>query len=113
MKSAGESARRLYEFAGHRLDVARRLLERDGQPVALYPRSFDALLMLVEQRGALLPKETLFSQLWPGVVVEENSLARVISDIRKALGDAAECIVTVPRRGYRLAVEVTEGERTE
>ena len=101
-----EAARAVYEFAGLRLDCGRRVLERAGHPIALYPRAFDALQLLAERSNQLLPKDELFAQLWPGLVVEENSLARVISDLRKALGDSANCIVTVARRGYRLDVDV-------
>jgi DNA-binding winged helix-turn-helix (wHTH) protein len=96
----------VYEFAGFRLDLARRVLERDGVAVVLYPRAFDALAMLVQHRGSLLTKELLLQRLWPGTVVEDNSLARVISDLRKALGDASRCIVTAARRGYRFEADV-------
>jgi TolB-like protein/thioredoxin-like negative regulator of GroEL len=106
VKAPRTPAPAIYEFAGFRLDPARRALERDGAPVALYPRAFDALELLVQHRHSLLTKELLLQQLWPGTVVEENSLARVISDLRKALGDAATCIVTVARRGYRFEADV-------
>lgn len=101
-----EAARAVYEFAGLRLDSGRRVLERAGQPISLYPRAFDALKLLIDRNNQLVPKDELFAQLWPGLVVEENSLARVISDLRKALGDSANCIVTVARRGYRLDADV-------
>lgn len=96
----------VYEFAGFRLDLARRVLERDGAGVVLYSRAFDALALLVQHRDSLLTKELLRQHLWPGTIVEENSLARVISDIRKALGDASKCIVTVARHGYRFEADV-------
>jgi TolB-like protein/Tfp pilus assembly protein PilF len=101
-----EAARAVYEFAGLRLDSGRRVLERANHPVPLYPRAFDALKLLAERNNQLLPKDELLAQLWPGLVVEENSLARVISDLRKALGESASCIVTVARRGYRLDADV-------
>ena len=47
--------------------------------------------------------------LWPDVVVDENSLAKVISDVRRALGEGPRdpgCIVTIPRRGYRFNADV-------
>lgn len=94
-------ARTAYEFADLRVDLARRTLERNGQVVPLYPRTFDALVLMIEHADHVLTKEVLFKQLWPSVIVEENSLARVISDMRKALGSAGEYIVTVARRGYR------------
>ena len=101
----------VYEFAGLRLDPARRVLERSGRPVPMYPRAFDALVLLAERHNQLLPKDELLAQLWPGLVVEENSLARVISDLRKALGDCADCVVTVARRGYRLDADVRTVQR--
>ncbi len=99
----------IYEFSGHRLDPARRQLSHGGKPVAMFPRCFDALLLLVEHRGELLDKDFLLQALWPDVVVDENSLAKVVSDIRRALGEGARdsgCIVTVPRRGYRFVADV-------
>jgi TolB-like protein/Flp pilus assembly protein TadD len=105
LKEGGASPA-VYEFAGLRLDAGRRVLERAGCAVPLYPRAFDALKLLAERSNELLPKDELLAQLWPGLVVEENSLARVISDLRKALGESADCIVTVARRGYRLDADV-------
>jgi TolB-like protein/Flp pilus assembly protein TadD len=103
---AVESGHAVYEFAGLRLDAGRRVLERAGRAIAIYPRAFDALRLLAERNNQLLPKDELLAVLWPGLVVEENSLARVISDLRKALGESADCIVTVARRGYRLNADV-------
>src|SRR5690242_15860533 len=101
----------VYEFAGRRVDPVRRQLTYLGKPVVMFPRCFDALLLLIERRGELLDKEFLLRTLWPDVVVDENSLAKVISDVRRALGEGPKdpgCIATVPRRGYRFtaAVEV-------
>jgi DNA-binding winged helix-turn-helix (wHTH) protein/tetratricopeptide (TPR) repeat protein len=99
----------IYEFAGRRLDPARRLLTHAGKPVALFPRCLDALVLLVERRGELLDKDFLLQALWPDVVVDENSLAKVISEIRRVLGEGpreAGCIATIPRRGYRFVGEV-------
>lgn len=77
----------------------------------LYARAFDALALLVDGAGALVSKETMLQQLWPGVLVEENSVARVMSDLRKALREQAACVATVPRRGYRLDAEVRAARR--
>src|SRR6185436_1244520 len=99
----------IYEFAGRRLDPARRQLVFAGKQVAMFPRCFDALLLLVERRGELLEKDFLLGALWPDVVVDENSLAKVISEVRRALGEAPResgCIETVPRRGYRFVADV-------
>ena len=111
-----DAASVIYEFAGRRLDPARRTLVHGGKPVAMYPRCFDALLLLIENRGGLLEKDFLLQALWPDVVVDENSLAKVISEVRRALGEGPRdsgCIVTVPRRGYRFVAEVAVHRNAE
>src|SRR5689334_10507640 len=99
----------VYEFAGRRVDPVRRQLTCGGRSIEMFPRCFDALLLLIERRGELLEKEFLLGTLWPDVIVDENSLAKVISDVRRALGEGPKdsgCIATVPRRGYRFTATV-------
>lgn len=88
-----------------------RLLHRDGRSVDLSPRLCSALLLFVERAGALLTRDELMPALWPGVVVEENSLSQAIAGLRRVLGDPAKgsrYIQTVPRRGFRFVAPVTE-----
>ncbi len=99
----GEGAM-VFEFGAFRLDAAERLLFRDGERIPLPPKAVDALVLLLRNHGHVVTKEQLFADVWPNVVVEENSLARTISLLRKTLAsnDADEsCIETIPRRGYR------------
>ncbi len=99
-----------YRFEGFTLQVSqRRLLDGEGTAIELSPRLFDTLLYLVERAGQLLEKDRLLAELWPGLVVEENSLSQSISALRKALGDDAQrsrFIQTVPRRGFRFVAPV-------
>jgi len=101
---------RLYEFGDFVLDLQQRRLARaDGSVVALTPRLFDALAYFVEHAGELLDKETLLRVLWPGVIVEENSLSQLVSALRRALNDEAQdsrYIQTAPRRGFRFIASV-------
>lgn len=88
----------------------RRLLTPDGRAVELTPRLYDALLFLVEHPGELLGNDRLMAELWPGLVVEENSLSQSISALRRALGDEAQhprFIQTVPRHGFRFVAPVS------
>ncbi len=97
-----------YAFGEFTLDPLRRAVwRRDGTPLALTPRLFNALQLLVEHPGELLDKDVLLAALWPGLVVEENSLSQVISALRRALGDGGKrYIQTEPRRGFRFVTEV-------
>ena len=106
-----DQLRRIYEFGPFHLDANERLLLRDGQPLALMPKAFDTLLLLVENSGRLLEKEELMRSVWPDTVVEENSLNRSISILRKTLGESsgqAKYIETVPKHGYRFLASVAE-----
>jgi TolB-like protein/DNA-binding winged helix-turn-helix (wHTH) protein len=101
----------IFEFGSFRLNPAERLLLRDQAPVHLPPKAFDALLVLVENRGHLLEKDELLRKVWPDTFVEESNLAQHISLLRKALQDGEDgprYIETVPRRGYRFIAEVRE-----
>ena len=105
--------RTVYEFGDFILESGqRRLLRRDGgEPIVLTARTFDTLLHLIEHRGETLDKDTLLRAIWPGVVVEENSLTQNISTLRQVLGETRtenRYIATVPRKGYRFVGEVTE-----
>jgi Tol biopolymer transport system component/DNA-binding winged helix-turn-helix (wHTH) protein len=97
-----------YEFGPFRLNASERMLLRDGRSVPLPPKVFDTLLVLVENCGHLLEKDRLITTLWPNTFVEEATLARNISDLRKALGETSEheYIETVPKRGYRFVAAV-------
>jgi len=64
--------------------------------------------VLVENNGRIVDKEELLRLVWPGTCVEEATLAKTVSLLRKALGEdeGRHYIDTVPKRGYRFAVEV-------
>ncbi len=106
-----ESANHIYEFGPFRLDVAERMLLRDGAAIPLQPKAFDLLLVLVQNHGHLLEKDELLKTVWPDTIVEEVNLANNISTLRKALGEGGngqQFIETVPRRGYRFVAPVRE-----
>jgi DNA-binding winged helix-turn-helix (wHTH) protein/TolB-like protein/tetratricopeptide (TPR) repeat protein len=100
-----------YAFGSFVLERSQqRVLRSDGTELSLTPRLFSALLLFVENAGALLDKEALMRALWPGLVVEENNLSQTVSSLRRALGDESQggsYIQTVPRRGFRFIAAVT------
>lgn len=100
-----------YAFDDFVLDAERRVLLRDGRPVALTPKAFDTLLALVKRSGRLVSKDELLGAVWPDTFIEEATLAQNVFTVRKALGaraDGGAYIETVPRHGYRFAVAVRE-----
>jgi pimeloyl-ACP methyl ester carboxylesterase/DNA-binding winged helix-turn-helix (wHTH) protein len=100
-----------YEFGPFRLEPREHRLVREGCAVPLTGKAFATLCVLVEQHGALVPKQRLMDAVWPDSVVEENNLDRNISVLRKALGEQVSgesFIETVPRAGYRFVGAVRE-----
>jgi DNA-binding winged helix-turn-helix (wHTH) protein len=75
----------LYEFGEFRVDAVERVLQRNGVPVALPPKAFETLLVLVERRGSIVTREELLAAVWPDVFVEENNLTQYISLLRRTL----------------------------
>src|SRR5438477_5881515 len=110
-------SKRVLIFDRYRLDVRERQLLLGTAVVPLPPKQFDLLAALVQSPGRLLEKQDLLDRVWPGVAVEEGSLTRAVSSLRRVLGstaDGQDYIETVPKRGYRFISpvrETTSGER--
>ena len=109
---------RQYVFGEFRLDARQRALFRQQELVALTPKSLETLLFLVERHGQIVDKKELLEAVWPDTFVEEVSLARNVSLLRKALSDHQDgnaFIETIPKRGYRFvaAVETKDLPSTE
>src|ERR1044071_108248 len=104
-------ARRFYEFGPFRLDPNRHRLFCGDEVVALSPKAIQTLILLVENRGKLLERESLMEALWPRVIVEDANLTVAVSQLRKALnqnGEKGEFIETIPRVGYRFVAGICE-----
>lgn len=103
-------AKQLYEFGPFRLALHERRLYRNGVGVALPPKEYDLLLLLVRNAGQALERESLIKSIWPNTVVEEANLNVHISALRKILSDSSSeqnYIETLPRLGYRFVAPVT------
>jgi len=103
------SGNRIYRFDEFELDPSRRTFSRDGTRIPVYPKAFEILIYLVANAGRVVTKEEIFKAVWPESFVEEGNLARQVSSLRRAMGDRADCIVTVPGRGYQFAAKVQDG----
>jgi DNA-binding winged helix-turn-helix (wHTH) protein/Tol biopolymer transport system component len=100
-----------FSFGEYELDCDRRLLTRAGEPLNLYPKAFDLLEHLVENRGRAVSKDELLERVWPGQFVEENNLTVQVSAQRKTFGDtnvSKRFIATIPGKGYKFVADVSE-----
>src|SRR5215469_2206221 len=104
----GKQPKEVYQFGSFRLDLGKRMLDRDGELIALTPKIFQLLLVLVRHSNEVVSKDELMKALWPDTFVEETNLTRNIFALRKALGESDDdrYVITVPSQGYRLAKDV-------
>ncbi|HYP49763.1 MAG TPA: transcriptional regulator, partial [Pyrinomonadaceae bacterium] len=100
---------KLYEVGEFCLDVDRNLLLQNDEIVPLTHKALETLAVLVENNGRIVEKDEIISRVWQDTFVEEGSLTRNISTLRKVLGEepgSNRYIETIPRRGYRIVAKV-------
>ncbi len=91
-------------FGRFRLDATNECLWQGPQAIALRPKAFAVLKLLVEHPGQLVTKKKLLETVWPETYVGDAVLKASIRQLREAMGDdaAAPCYIeTAHRRGYR------------
>jgi len=77
----------------------------------LEPRLMHLLCFLAANSGQVLRREMLVEELWPRVIVNENSLTRAVSELRKQLAlpsHTDKYIETIPKKGYRLLPRIRD-----
>jgi Tol biopolymer transport system component/DNA-binding winged helix-turn-helix (wHTH) protein len=104
-----ESNARVFKFKNFTLDLEKRVLLRDGEPVPLTPKALDTLALLVRRSGRVVGKDELLEEIWADAFVEESTIAQNVFTLRKALGQSSaenQFIETVPKHGYRFVADV-------
>ena len=99
-----------YESGALELDLVLQEVRAHGTAVPLGGRAFEILAILVQSAGDLVSKDDLMKRVWPGAIVEENTLHVHIAAIRKALGADRGLLKTASGRGYRLLGRWTRRE---
>lgn len=102
---AGEGANRMViHFPPFHADLTDERLWKGTQPIHLTRKAWAVLRALLEADGRLLTKEKLAATVWCGTYVGDDSLTKVVGELRRALADdqrAPRFIATVHGRGYR------------
>jgi TolB-like protein/DNA-binding winged helix-turn-helix (wHTH) protein/tetratricopeptide (TPR) repeat protein len=91
------------------VDVGRHRVQRAGVEIPLPALSFDLLRTLIEHAPNLLTYDQLMHAVWPGVVVNQETVTQRVKLVRDALGDDPQdprYIAAVRGCGYRLIAAV-------
>jgi two-component system, OmpR family, KDP operon response regulator KdpE len=93
---------------GLEIDLAARIVRRDGETVHLTPIEFDLLRVLARNRGRLMTHRKLLVEVWGPEYVDDiqplrTHIARLRAKIEPEGGSGPRLIVTDPGVGYRFA----------
>jgi Tol biopolymer transport system component/DNA-binding winged helix-turn-helix (wHTH) protein len=102
---------RCYRFDQVEIDVQNLRVTVSSEIRPLEPKSFRLLLFLVENPNRAIPKDEIIATVWGSTFVSDNSLTKMVAQIRKALDDdpkAPRYIETVPTVGYRFVAQIDE-----
>jgi len=111
--STGNPCMAVYRFANCELDSEQHRLRVAGVERHIEPQVFDLLHFLLQKGDAIATREELIERVWKGRVVSDSAISVRINAARKVVGDTGSrqhVIRTVPRRGFRLATDVTRVE---
>mgnify|MGYP000190076352 CR=1 FL=1 len=91
-------------------------LIKDNEAIQLEPISSDLLLCLVLNKDKVVSKDELITHVWKNRIVSDSAITRVISMLRKHLGDdpvKPTYIRTIHKQGYSLVISVEEVSEQE
>ncbi len=98
-----------FRVGGCLVRPALNLVTNHETTVHVEPKAMDVLRVLAEHAGQVVTKEELLARVWPNVFIADSGVFRVISELRRLLGDTPRSpryIQTIPKRGYRLIAPV-------
>ncbi len=103
-------------FGEFRLRVSERVLEKQDTAVPIGSRAFDLLVVLAQNAGQVVSKQSLMASAWPDLVVEESNLRFQISQLRRILEvseTGARYVMNIPGRGYSFVAAIAQPDSGE
>lgn len=109
LSEAMNSLAHTYVFGPFLLDTRRRTLTKGRETTSLSEKLFQMLLLLLEADGKTVTRDEFISRMWPGCDISDANFrqhAFMLRELLRENGGRGSCILTVRRKGYRLAVSV-------
>ena len=113
MDASSQSRRDVWRVGDLVVDNGRQRVMRGDQVIELPKLSFDLLLALVRDAPNVVSLDALLTSVWPGLVVNPETVVQRVKLLRDALDDRAaepRYIAALRGRGYRLVTEVSRIE---
>ncbi|OKY27255.1 winged helix-turn-helix domain-containing protein [Thalassotalea sp. PP2-459] len=99
----------MIQFGEFILDEIQARLYCQETEIALEPKLFELLILFVNQQNTIISRQDILAHLWPGSLVTDNAINKLVASLRKVLADdpkKPQYIQTVPKRGYRFICQV-------
>jgi len=113
MNDHGAISKKTFCIGEFTIKPSRNILVKGGKTYSLEPRVMDVLCALAAQSKEVIARDTIIKNVWNVEFGADESLTRAISLLRKTFkgaGETNDFIQTIPKRGYRLAVDVSEAQ---
>lgn len=95
--------RKVLQFGPFEADLEARTVRRNGKVIALTPREFATLRLLLENSGQIVSKKTFIDSIWKGEFVSEGNLSQQIKNLRDKLEPEGDSLIrTFARQGYSI-----------
>ncbi len=92
----------LLKFDGLEINIAARTVAVDGSRVELTPKEYDLLFYLIENKNIALSRDKLLADIWGyDFFGDDRTIDTHIKNLRNALGDYRDFIVTLRGVGYK------------
>ena len=96
-----EGCKNILKFQGLVLDLDKKTVTIESEPVAFTKTEFEILHTLLDERGRVFSRQELINRVWPSdVLVLDRTVDVNITRLRKKIGPFAKCIVTRLGFGY-------------
>ena len=85
------------------VDATKRTLSTDTRTTQLEPKVMQLLLFFCCHQGEVVSRQQILDEIWPSVIITDNTLSQFITKLRKHLHDDAKTpvyIQTIPKKGY-------------
>ena len=96
------------------VDTTTLEVSRDGKPIAVEPKVFDLLVLLLSNGDRVVSRQEIVDRLWSGRIISDAALSTCIKSARRAVGDdgtSQRIIRTFRGRGLRAVARVVVSER--
>jgi two-component system KDP operon response regulator KdpE len=105
-RSAAEPEDAVIKAEGLEVDLAARIVRRNGEEVHLTPTEFDLLRTLARNRGRLVTYRELLIAVWGTAYADDTQVLRAhVANLRRKIEppEGPRYVKTDPRVGYRFA----------